>query len=127
MKRKHPDNPKREANAKRDSRRAFTKTIAATLISAPLAAATLSRAQTPTTTKQTPAPPNPQPSPAPAKPSPVAEAYAEVARARFSQQVTPEQFEQIKKDLEGNARVADRLRAVKLKNADEPDFVFSAG
>ncbi|HEX7997765.1 MAG TPA: hypothetical protein VF528_05195 [Pyrinomonadaceae bacterium] len=117
---------KLDNNANRDSRREFTKTVAATLVCAPLAAASVSNAQTPTTTKQAPAPPNPQPSTATAKASPVAEAYAEVARARFGQQVTPEQFEQIKKDLEGNARVADRLRAVKLKNADEPDFVFSA-
>jgi hypothetical protein len=56
----------------------------------------------------------------------VAEAYAEVARARFGEQVTPEQFEQVRKDLEGNVRVAERLRAVKLKNGDEPDFVFNA-
>ncbi len=126
MKSKHPDKSKRGAKAIRDSRREFTRTIAATLISAPLAAATLSRAQTPVTTKQTPAPPNPQPSPTSPKPTPLAEAYAEVARVRFGQQVTPEQFEQIKKDLEGNVRVADRLRAVKLKNADEPDFAFSA-
>lgn len=112
-------------NSKRASRREFTKTAAATLVSAPLAA-TLARAQTPATTKQAPAPPNPQPSPAGSKPSPVAEAYREVARARFGSQVTDEQFEQIKKDLEGNVRVSERLRAVKLKNSDEPDFTFSA-
>ena len=115
-----------DKNSKRNSRRKFTKTIAATLACAPLAAATLLHAQTPATTKQAPAPPNPQPTPAPSTPSPIAEAYAEVARARFGQQVTPEQFEQIKKDLDGNVRVADRLRAVKLKNGDEPDFTFSA-
>lgn len=120
MRKKNPDN-----NRKRTSRREFTKTVAVTLACAPLAA-TLVQAQTPGKTKQAPAPPNPQPSPAPAKPSPVAEAYAEVARARFGEQVTNEQFEQIKKDLEGNVRVAERLRAVKLKNADEPDFAFSA-
>lgn len=112
-------------NSKEASRRSFTKTVAATLVGAPLAAS-LARAQTPATTKQAPAPPNPQPSTAQAKPSPVAEAYAEVARVRFGAQVTAEQFEQIKKDLEGNVRVTERLRAVKLKNGDEPDFVFSA-
>jgi glucose/arabinose dehydrogenase len=112
-------------NSKAASRRSFTKTVAATLVCAPLSAS-LANAQTPATTKQAPAPPNPQPSPAQAQPSPVAEAYAEVARARFGEQVTAEQFEQIKKDLEGNVRVAERLRAVKLKNGDEPDFVFNA-
>lgn len=114
-----------EHNSKRDSRREFTRTIAATIVCAPLAAS-FAQAQTPTTTKQAAAPPNPQPSPAQTKPTPAAEAYAEVARARFGEQVTPEQFEQIKKDLEGNVRVAERLRAVKLKNGDEPDFVFNA-
>jgi hypothetical protein len=113
------------ANSKAASRRSFTKTVAATLVCAPLSAS-LAHAQTPSTTKQAPAPPNPQPSAAQAKPSPVAEAYAEVARARFGEQVTAEQFEQIKKDLEGNVRVSERLRAVKLKNGDEPDFMFSA-
>lgn len=113
--------------SQRTSRRSFTKCVAATLVGAPLAAS-LGQAQTPGKAKQTPAPPNPQPTPtpAPAKPSPVAEAYAEVARARFGAQMTPEQFEQVKKDMEGNVRVADRLRAVKLNNGDEPDFVFSA-
>jgi hypothetical protein len=110
------------SNSKGTSRREFTKTITATLVSAPLAA-TLCQAQTPTKTKQAPAPPSP-PTPAQDKPSPLAEAYAQVAHARFGEQVTSEQFEQIKKELEGNVRVADRLRAVKLKNADEPDFVF---
>jgi hypothetical protein len=32
----------------------------------------------------------------------------------------------VKRDLEGNVRTAERLRAFKLKNADEPDFAFEA-
>jgi hypothetical protein len=121
---------KLESKQKKTSRREFTKRAAATLVTAPLAAS-IARAQTPAKPKQAPAPPNPAtPTPAaPAqeeKPSPVAAAYALVARARFGEQVTPEQFEQIRKDLEGNVRVAERLRVVKLKNGDEPDFVFSA-
>ena len=90
----------------------------------------MARAQTPpgSKTKEAAAPPNPQPSPSPQqqKPSPVAAAYAEVARARFGEQVTPEQLEQIRKELEDNVRAADRLRAVKLGNGDEPDFTFIA-
>jgi hypothetical protein len=112
--------------AEQTSRRQFGKSIAATLIAAPLAAS-LAKAQTPAKPKEAAAPPNPQPSPAPPKPSPIAEAYAEVARARFGEKLTPSQLEQIKKDLDGNVRSADRLRAVKLKNADEPDFIFGAG
>lgn len=107
------------------SRRQFTRSITAALVTAPLAAS-LAQAQAPPKPKEATAPPNPQPSPAPQKPSPVAEAYAEVARARFGDKLTPEQLEQIKKDLEGNVRTADRLRSVKLKNSDEPDFIFGA-
>lgn len=112
--------------SKQASRRQFTKSVATALITAPIAAQ-LAKAQTPTKPKEAVAPPNPQPNATPQKPSPLAEAYAEVARARFGERLTPEQLEQIKKDLDGNVRSADRLRAVKLKNGDEPDFVFSAG
>jgi hypothetical protein len=88
----------------------------------------MTKAQTPpgSKTKEATAPPNPQPSPTPQQPSPVAEAYESVARVRFGEQVTPEQFEQIKKDLRGNVRAAGILREVKLKNGDEPDFTFIA-
>ena len=105
------------------SRRQFTKSITATLVVAPLAASLL-KAQTPTKSKEATAPPVPQPGPAPQKPSPLAEAYTEVARVRFGEKLTPEQLEQIKKDIDGNVRTADRLRAIKLKNEDEPDFIF---
>jgi hypothetical protein len=113
-------------NFKQTSRRQFAKSIATTFVAAPLAAS-LVTAQTPTKPREAAAPPSPQPSPTPQKPTPLAEAYAEVARTRFGEKLTPEQLEQIKKDLDGNIRNADRLRAVKLKNADEPDFIFSAG
>lgn len=111
----------------RRARREFTKALAATLAAAPVAL-TAAGAQT-TPTPESKAPPNPQPTPAappqqPPPPSPVAAAYAEVARARFGELVTPEQLERVRRDLEGNVRAADRLRAHKLSNADEPDFVF---
>jgi hypothetical protein len=113
-------------DSKQTSRRQFAKSIAATIVAAPLAAS-LIKGQTPTKPKEATAPPNPQPAQTPQKPSPLTEAYAEVARVRFGEKLTTEQMEQIKKDLDGNVRNADRLRAVKLKNADEPDFIFSAG
>jgi hypothetical protein len=113
-------------NSKQTSRRQFAMSVATTLIAAPLAAS-LANAQTPTKPKEATAPPNPQQPPTPQKPSPLAEAYTEVARVRFGEKLTPEQLEQVKKDLDGNVRAADRLRAVKLKNGDEPDFTFSAG
>ena len=110
------------------SRRRFTKAIAAAFIAAPALAAS---AQTPPATAEPKAPPQPQPTPAqtpqgPPPPSPLALAYAEVARLRFGERLTPEQFEAVKRDLEGNVRTAERLRASKLKNSDEPDFVFEA-
>lgn len=111
--------------SKKPSRREFAKSIAATLIGAPFAAAFVT-AQTPTKPNE-PKPPNPQQTPATQKPSKLAEAYAEVARVRFGEKLTPEQLEQVKKDLDGNVRAADRLRSVKLKNGDEPDFIFIAG
>ncbi len=115
----------KRANTTKASRRRFAKAVGAVLIAAPLTHSIIN-AQTPSKTKQEPAPPNPQPSPTPQKPSPLAEAYMEVARIRFGDKTRPEQFEQIKKDLEGNVRAAERLRNYKLKNGDEPDFIFSA-
>ena len=114
----------------RASRRQFTRVAATAILAAPtlLAAGRSSRAQTPPASKpQAPAPPNPQPTPAAAqKPSPLAEAYAEVARTRFGDHIKPEEMEQLKRDFEGYVRTSERLRAYKLKNADEPDFVFRA-
>ncbi len=120
-KEKHVDTPRS------DSRRRFTKTLAAAVVAGTAARAA---AQTPPASKEPKAPPNPQPTPAgqqqPPKPSPVAVAYAEVARARFGERLSAEQFESVKRDLEGNVRAADALRAYKLQNSDEPDFVFGA-
>jgi len=113
-------------SSKQTSRRNFAKSVATTLIAAPLAAR-MARAQTPAKPKEAPAPPTPQQTPAPQKPSPLAEAYVEAARLRFGEHLKPEQMEQLKKDMEGNIRAADRLRAVKLKNGYEPDFIFNAG
>lgn len=110
------------------SRRSFALALAAACIAAPALAA---NAQTPPATSEPKAPPQPQPTPAqqpqgPSAPSPLALAYFEVARQRFGTSLTPEQLEAVKRDLEGNVRTAERLRASKLKNSDEPDFVFEA-
>jgi hypothetical protein len=122
---------KTESTEGRASRRRFTKTLAAAALAAPAVMA--ARAQTPPATKEPAAPPNPQPTPTPApqqqgppRPSPLAEAYSEVARLRFGEHLTPEQMQAVKRDLEGNVRTAERLRAFKLKNSDEPDFAFEA-
>lgn len=112
----------------RMSRRQFARTIAATLASAPLVSTTLNAQTPPAATKQAPAPPNPQPTPAAQQsaPSPVAEAYAEVGRLRFGEKLSADELARMKRDIEGNVRTAERLRAFKLKNADEPDFIFIA-
>jgi secreted PhoX family phosphatase len=109
------------------SRRQFARTIAAALVAAPLVSTTIIAQTPPAASKQAPAPPNPQPTPAPqAAPSPVAEGYAEVARLRFGDKLTADELARLKRDIEGNVRTAERLRAFKLKNADEPDFIFIA-
>lgn len=130
VRRKRNDEPDAVASPKAHdagtSRRRFAKTLTAALIAAPALAA---RAQTPPATSEPKAPPQPQPTPAQppqGPPSPLALAYFEVARQRFGERLTPEQLEAVKRDLEGNVRTADRLRLSKLKNSDEPDFVFAA-
>ena len=120
---------KREDAPRSDSRRRFTKTLAAAFVTG--AAVSAATAQTPPAAKESTAPPNPQTTPTPQqqqppKPSPVAVAYAEVARARFGERLSAEQFDAVKRDLEGNVRASDALRAYKLQNSDEPDFVFGA-
>lgn len=115
------------------SRRRFTKSAAAALAAAPaiLAAAAGAQETRPAAPTESKAPPNPQATPTPAPPqqtppSPVVEAYAAVARARFGAGLSEEEFERVKRDLAGNARAAKSLSDAKLKNSDEPDFVFSA-
>lgn len=104
------------------NRRSFVKFIpavgGASLLAAQLPSIALAQMPTPS--------PSPSPSPTPATPSPLAEAYAEVAKQRFGAHVEAGQWVQIKRELEGNVRTADRLRGFKLQNGDEPDFTFTA-
>ena len=122
-----PQSPRIDSNRTDSSRRRFAKTVAAALVAAPIARAAVG--QTPPAAKEATAPPNPQPTPSPQQPpppSPLALAYTEVARLRFGEKLTEEELTRLRRDMAGNLRAADALRAVKLKNADEPDFVFSA-
>lgn len=50
-----------------------------------------------------------------------------MARVRFGERLTPEQLTQLEKDFASYLRSSERLRATKLQNGDEPDFMFSAG
>ena len=126
-------NKPKSASDRQKSRRRFTKRLAAALVAAPAVAASVAAsAQTTPPAREPKAPPNPQTTPPPQqpppppKPSPVAEAYAEVARARFGKNLSDEEFARVKRDLEGNVRSAERLSASKLENSDEPDFIFGA-
>jgi len=112
--------------ARRDSRRRFTKRAVGAALAAPAALAA-AHAQT-RPAPEAAAPPKPQPTPAqqPQPPQPAAAAYLEVARALYGRHLTPEEFERLRRDLENNLRTSERLQAVKLANADEPDFVFGA-
>lgn len=118
-----------EDAARLSSRRSFTKALAAAALTVPAIVASVS-AQTPPAKSEPKAPPNPQPTPTPAQqaqpPSPVAAAYTEIARLRFGEHLSAEQLENVRRDLEGNVRTAERLRAFKLRNSDEPDFIFGA-
>ncbi len=128
---------RKTTSAGQKSRRRFTKTLAAALVAAPaVAASSAASAQTGPAPREPKAPPNPQATPTPAatpppqttppRPSPVAEAYAEVARARFGKHTSDEEFARVKRDLEGNVRASERLAASQLQNSDEPDFIFGA-
>lgn len=108
----------------RRGRRDFAKALGAAVLIAPAALGVAGQTTTPA--PEAKAPPNPQPTPSPQQPpSPVAAAYLEVARARFGGQLTAEELSRVARDLEGNVRVAERFRAHKLSNADEPDFEFN--
>jgi hypothetical protein len=60
------------------------------------------------------------------EPSPMARALTEVVRTRYGKYLTPEQLTEVQEDIERGLRAAERLRARKLKNGDEPGFIFSA-
>ena len=100
------------------ARRSFLKSLAA----APLLPAVLAQVA-----PNPPQPPSPTPAPSPGDtPSPMAEAMAEAARHRFGAHFQPGDMEEVRKAIHGNLQAADRLRKVKLANADEPVTLFSA-
>ena len=83
---------------------------------------------------QTPPPPvapAPSPSPSPASPEAaaresVAEALTEAARRHFGDRFPADQAQDVRESIADNLRAAERLRALKLGNADEPIFAFEA-
>ena len=117
---------KNKSRSEQPTRREFNRIVAAAGVAA--GAAILVPITEPTTQAQNPTPsPTPAPTPPAAPvPSALALALAEVAKTRFGEYLTPEQQAKLPASMENLAGTAGRLRAVKLKNADEPDFVFTA-
>jgi hypothetical protein len=100
----------------RGSRREFAKALAA-MATAPL----FSRAEL-----LAPHQPAQATGQAPEQPTPAAEALAEVVRIRYGDNLNQDQMKQIKQSIDRTLRSADRLKQFKLRNSDEPAFVFSA-
>jgi len=102
------------------TRRRFARTLAAAA-GAPILARALPLAgqaapiQVPTHT----------PTPA-SEPTPFLQALAGAMQAKFGKHLEPEQLEAATRSLERMLRNAERMREVKLANADEPDVVFIA-
>lgn len=49
---------------------------------------------------------------------------ARIVRRRYGQHLTPDQLEDITRELDNRIQAGKRLRGAKLGNGDEPDFVF---
>lgn len=95
----------KKQNPRQSSRRNFAKHAVAALATAPLM-----KSEAVTAAQQAP--------------SALATAQIDLITARFGSQLSDAQLTQIKKDIAGLPRTQDRLRAAKLKNSDEPDFIF---
>jgi len=104
-----------DTHAAAPTRRRFARTLAAAAGAPLLARALPLEAQA-----------APTPTPPPEPPSPFVEAMAEALQAKFGRHLEPGQLEAAKRSLDRIARNADRMKQVKLGNADEPDIVFFA-
>ncbi|HEV2105835.1 MAG TPA: hypothetical protein VGU27_08895, partial [Candidatus Eisenbacteria bacterium] len=86
----------------------------------------VARAQAPTPPPATPpaASTTPATPEAPKPPAEDARALAGILDRRYPGRFTPEQLAGFAKDFDGDLALSKRLRATKLANGDEPDFVF---
>ena len=55
-----------------------------------------------------------------------AQSLQAIVQRRYGKHLDAAQLEKLKGELEGRVQGGKRLRAAKLTNADEPDFVFEA-
>jgi hypothetical protein len=102
-------------------RREFLQLVTTAGLASLMTGAVSAQAQTPSS----PAAQAPAPTP-PAGPSEDARALTAVLRRRFPDRLSDEQWESVAKDFEGDLALGKRLRALKLKNGDEPDSTFKA-
>lgn len=101
-------------------RRRFLKSLAA----APLLPAAIAEAQAPPAAQPAP---SPVPAPAAVAPDPVADALTEVVRLRYGAHFEgTDDLDTVRGEIARNQRSATRLRALGLRNGDEPVTVFSA-
>ena len=82
----------------------------------PLARDAQAQAAPPAATPTTPA--------APATPSEDARALAALLKRRYPDRFSEAQWESIARDFDGDLGLGKRLRALKLRNSDEPDSTF---
>jgi hypothetical protein len=66
------------------------------------------------------------PSPSPAPPDPVVDGLTAVVKARYGAQLDAAELEAVRGEIKKSLEASDRLKAVKLGNADEPATMFSA-
>src|SRR5579859_2678655 len=77
----------------------------------------------PAATAQDKPPEKPKPAEAPAT---VPDVMFEAVRIRYGKLLTPEQLESVKRGLNRQQFLSNRLKQFRLKNGDEPAVVFSA-
>lgn len=100
-------------------RRGFLQTLAAALAAIPTAAVAETAAPGVPATPAAPTAPV-----APEHTGSEARLLTEVLRERFPERFSEAQWGSIVGDFDGDLAAGKRLRAVKLKNSDEPDFMF---
>jgi hypothetical protein len=105
--------------ARVSGRRRFLQAV----VAAPLLPAGLTK--TPPSPTPSPAPPaSPSPTPESAAREALADALTEAAKRRFGDHFPTDQLQDVRESIVDNLRAAERLRALKLGNADEPVTVF---
>lgn len=71
-------------------------------------------------------PPATSPSPADADThAPLTDAMTQLVRQRYGSHLSEEQMTRVRTDIRDGLRASDRLRAILLPNATEPDVVFT--